>query len=56
MAVRFEWLDPSIKKTEWSKEEDDLLNKNPDLLKKWKGGPATERRKKYLHFKAKWTS
>jgi hypothetical protein len=26
------------KSMEWSKEEDDLLNKNPELLKRWKGG------------------
>lgn len=26
------------KSMEWSKEEDDLLTKNPELLKRWKGG------------------
>jgi hypothetical protein len=25
LIARFEWLDPSIKKTEWSREEDEKL-------------------------------
>ncbi len=33
---------------EWNKEEDDLLNKNADLLTRWKGADAVQRRKKYL--------
>jgi len=38
---------------EWSKEEDDLLSKNSELLKKWKGNQSTDRRKKYLNFKTR---
>lgn len=41
------------KSVEWSKEEDDLLNKNPELIKKWKGSQAADRRKKYISFKAR---
>lgn len=32
---------------EWTKEEDELLNKNADLLIRWKGPDAVNRRKKY---------
>ncbi len=32
---------------EWTKEEDELLNKNADLLIRWKGQDAVNRRKKY---------
>jgi hypothetical protein len=35
----------------WSDEEDDLLHKNADLLKKWKGEERVDLRKKYLSFK-----
>lgn len=42
--------DQSVK---WTPEEDDLLNKNPELLKKWKGSKQVELRKKYLAFKTK---
>ena len=38
---------------EWSKDEDDLMTKNPDLLKKWKGPDAADLRKKYLVYKSK---
>ena len=41
------------KRVEWSKEEDDLLAKNPELLKRWKGSSAADQRKKYLHHKVK---
>lgn len=42
--------DHSVK---WTADEDDLLNKNPELLKKWKGNNQVELRKKYLNFKVK---
>lgn len=38
---------------EWGREDDDLLNKNPELLKRWKGAESAEQRKKYLAFKSK---
>lgn len=41
------------KSVEWSREEDDLLAKNPDLLKRWKGNVAADLRKKYLQHKVK---
>ena len=41
------------KRVEWSKEEDDLLAKNPELLKRWKGSSAADQRKKYLQHKVK---
>lgn len=41
------------KNVEWSKDEDDMLLKNPDLLKRWKGAEASETRKKYLQHKVK---
>jgi hypothetical protein len=41
------------KSVEWGREEDDLLNKNPELLKRWKGADSAELRKKYLTFKSK---
>jgi hypothetical protein len=41
------------KGVEWSKEEDELLSKNPELIKKWKGVNAAELRKKYLQYKSK---
>jgi hypothetical protein len=41
------------KSVEWGREEDDLLNKNPELLKRWKGAESAELRKKYLTFKLK---
>ena len=41
------------KSVEWTREEDDLLSRNSDLLKKWKGNEQTELRKKYLAFKVK---
>jgi hypothetical protein len=37
----------------WTDEEDDLLNKNGDLLKKWKGNNQVDLRKKYLAYKVK---
>jgi hypothetical protein len=36
---------------EWTREEDDLISKNSDLLKRWKGAEATDLRKKYLQYK-----
>lgn len=44
------------KSVAWSKEEDDLLSKNSDLLKQWKGTEVAEKRKKYLNYKGKWCS
>ena len=41
------------KNTLWSKEDDDLLLKNPEVMKKWKGKEAAELRKKYLQYKPK---
>lgn len=41
------------KSVEWTKDEDDLMSKNPELLKRWKGVEAVELRKKYLSHKAK---
>ena len=41
------------KSAEWTKEEDDLITKNPDLLKKWKGADSADVRKKYLAYKSK---
>lgn len=41
------------KSVAWSKEEDDLLSKNSDLLKQWKGTEVAEKRKKYLNYKGK---
>lgn len=38
----------------WTDEEDDLLNKNAELLKKWKGNSQVDLRKKYLAYKVKW--
>ena len=38
----------------WTDEEDDLLNKNSELLKKWKGNSQVDLRKKYLSYKTKW--
>lgn len=35
-------------KLEWTPEEDDLLNKNPGILTRWKGEEAVELRRKYL--------
>lgn len=46
------WLSGD-RSVQWSREEDDLLNKNTELLKQWKGHESAELRKKYLHFKAK---
>jgi hypothetical protein len=37
----------------WTEEEDDLLHKNSDLIKKWKGAEQVELRRKYLVFKTK---
>jgi hypothetical protein len=37
----------------WTEEEDDLLHKNSDLIKKWKGAEQVELRRKYLAFKTK---
>lgn len=41
------------KSVEWTKEEDDLLGKNAELLKRWKGNESADLRRKYLQFKAK---
>ncbi len=41
------------KSVEWGKDEDDLLNKNPELLRRWKGTESAELRKKYTTFKSK---
>jgi hypothetical protein len=41
------------KSAEWSKEEDDLMTKNPEILKKWKGAESADLRKKYLVYKSK---
>jgi hypothetical protein len=41
--------DQSVK---WTADEDDQLNKNSELLKKWKGEAQIELRKKYLAYKA----
>lgn len=41
------------RRVEWSRDEDDMLNKNLDLLKRWKGPDASDRRKKYLQYKGK---
>lgn len=38
---------------EWSRDEDDMLTKNPDLLIRWKGQESTDLRKRYNQFKAK---
>ena len=38
---------------EWTEEEDALLNKNEQLLIRWKGPEAVEARKKYLQWKQK---
>ena len=40
-------------KLEWTPEEDDLLNKNPGILTRWKGEEAVELRRKYLATKLK---
>jgi len=37
----------------WTREEDDLLNKNAELLVRWKGQEAVNLRKRYNTFKAK---
>ena len=37
----------------WTEEEDDLLHKKSDLIKKWKGEGQVELRRKYLVFKPK---
>lgn len=39
---------------EWTEEEDALLNKNEQLLVRWKGQEAVDARKKYLQWKHKW--
>jgi ABC-type transporter Mla maintaining outer membrane lipid asymmetry ATPase subunit MlaF len=46
------WLSGD-RSVQWSREEDDLLSKNTELLKQWKGQESAELRKKYLNFKAK---
>ena len=33
---------------EWTPEEDDLLKKSPNVLARWKGEEAVEKRKRYL--------
>ena len=38
---------------EWTREEDDLLSRNTELFKKWKGNEQSELRKKYLSYKVK---
>jgi hypothetical protein len=38
---------------EWSPEEDDLLARNSDLLKRWKGNEQADLRRKYVAFKVK---
>lgn len=38
---------------EWSPEEDDLLAKNSELLKRWKGNEQAELRKKFIAYKTK---
>ncbi|MCB0370850.1 MAG: hypothetical protein KDD45_15865 [Bdellovibrionales bacterium] len=40
-------------KVEWTPEEDDLLQKNPGILARWKGEEAVELRRKYLSTKVK---
>lgn len=40
-------------KAEWTPEEDELLNKNSNLLARWKGEEAVDLRKKYLATKLK---
>ena len=40
-------------KFEWTEEEDALLNKNEQLLIRWKGQEAVDDRKKYLSWKQK---
>jgi hypothetical protein len=41
------------KTVEWSPEEDDLLAKNSELLKRWKGNEQAELRRKYVAYKVK---
>lgn len=38
---------------EWTKDEDDLLAKNADIIKKWKGSDSAELRRKYVQYKSK---
>ena len=47
---RLQTGDRSVK---WTEEEDDLLHKKSDLIKKWKGEGQVELRRKYLAFKPK---
>ncbi len=41
------------KTVEWSPEEDDMLAKNSELLKRWKGNEQAELRRKYVAYKTK---
>ena len=41
------------KSVEWTKDEDDMLAKNPELLKRWKGAQSADLRKKYQQYKTK---
>lgn len=41
------------KTVEWSPEEDDMLAKNSELLKRWKGNDQAELRRKYIAYKTK---
>ena len=41
------------KNVEWNAQEDEILIKNPEVMKRWKGQDATELRKNYIAHKVK---